>query len=196
MFGCRTAFGVGAGALVLCLASGCGGTTTHYMDGEENVSGTGQAGLGGTPSFGGSSAGRGGASSAGRPTGGASSMEPMPIEGGCPPEERPPPTLECDPFGVNTCEPGFGCYPFVEHPGGSGCDAQVYGTRCLVAGSGTQGQLCGAESGDWCAPGHVCVVGQRAGKRCAVLCRPGVAAQCTGGLVCGDLDVAGFGVCG
>jgi hypothetical protein len=56
--------------------------------------------------------------------------------------------------------------------------------------------LCGDAQGDWCAPGFVCVVGQRAGKRCAALCKLGAPNSCTGGLVCGELDVAGFGVCG
>ena len=84
----------------------------------------------------------------------------------------------------------MGCYPFVEHPEGLGCDAQVYGTICLPGGVGTQGAICGDDTGDICAPGFVCVVGQRAGKRCAALCDPGGEDTCTGGLICGDLDVA------
>ena len=55
---------------------------------------------------------------------------------------------------------------FVDHPQGSGCDQQRYGTVCLAAGQGKQGDLCGDGAGD-CAEGFVCVVGQRAGKRCA-----------------------------
>jgi hypothetical protein len=113
-------------------------------------------------------------------------------------EELPPPTIQCDPYnpGSGECPAGAGCYPFVEHPEGKGCDAQVYGTVCGVAGVGTQGDRCGDDIGDYCAPGFVCVVGQRAGKRCAALCEPGSDDQCKGGLICGDLDVAGFGVCG
>jgi hypothetical protein len=111
-------------------------------------------------------------------------------------QELPPPELECDPFTFGSCPGGSGCYPFVDHPDGSGCDQQRYGTVCLPPGTGTQGSLCGEDSGDYCAPGFVCVVGQRAGKRCASLCKLGGVNQCTGGLICGELDVAGFGVCG
>lgn len=129
--------------------------------------------------------------------GGSSSVEPDPIDTGCPIQEPPPPDLQCDPFDTGSCGPGSGCYPYVDHPEGGGCEQQRYGTACGPAGSGTQGALCGGGFGDdWCAPGFVCVVGQRAGKRCAQLCQLGAINQCSGGLVCGDLDVAGFGVCG
>jgi hypothetical protein len=84
----------------------------------------------------------------------------------------------------------------VEHPEGRGCDAQLYGTICMPAGVGTQGMICGDDTGDICAPGYVCVVGQLAGKRCAALCDPSAVNSCVGGLICGNLDVAGFGVCG
>jgi hypothetical protein len=144
---------------------------------------TGRAGSGGSA-----------AGTASTPDGGL--IDPEPVETGCNPENLPPPEIECDPFGANTCGPGRGCYPFVDHPEGSGCDQQRYGTVCLSAGQGTQGQLCGETASDWCAPGFVCVVGQRAGKRCAALCELGTANTCKGGLICGDLDVAGFGVCG
>lgn len=200
MFGCRTTIGAGSSALVLALAFGCGGATAHNPDGEPTGAVAGQAGsLGkGGNSAGGSSsrAGSGGSAGSRNLGGGGGGMDPPPITGGCKPEDLPPPRVECDPFGSNTCGDGAACYPFVEHPGGSGCDAQTYGTRCLPIGSGTQGQLCGEEVGDWCSGGHVCVVGQRAGKRCAALCQPNVADQCSGGLICGDLDVSGFGVCG
>jgi hypothetical protein len=121
---------------------------------------------------------------------------PDPVDSGCEMTELPPPRLDCDPFATGSCGPGAGCFPFVEHPEGSGCDQQVYGTICLPAGQGRQGALCGDDVGDFCADGFVCVVGQRAGKRCAALCKLGEANQCSGGLICGELDVAGFGVCG
>jgi hypothetical protein len=123
-------------------------------------------------------------------------VDPDPVETGCTTAELPAPDIECDPFTAGTCDPGFGCYPFVDHPAGAGCDQQRYGTICLPAGNGSQGALCGDDAKDWCAPGFVCVVGQRAGKRCAALCELGTPNTCQGGLICGDLDVAGFGVCG
>lgn len=197
MFGCRTGFGVGCCALAFGFIFGCGGAVTHSDgDGEEpgaGASGPIKPGRGGTAAGGSSSVagnpGRAGAG--GRPVG-----EPDPVDTACPIEELPPPSIECDPYRSDDCGAGAGCYPFVEHPEGKGCDAQIYGTVCLVAGIGTQGDLCGDDINDWCAPGFVCVVGQRAGKRCAALCEPGVVNQCAGGLICGDLDVSGFGVCG
>jgi hypothetical protein len=185
---------------VLALALGCGGPTSHNPDGEP-MSTAGQAGnvgAGGATGKGGSSsrAGTSGTSGSRNLGGGGAGMDPPPVTTECKPEDLPPPSVECDPFGVNTCGPGAACFPFVDHPEGSGCGAQNYGTRCAPTGVGTQGQLCGEEVGDWCAAGHVCVVGQRAGKRCAALCQPGVPDQCSGGLICGDLDVSGFGVCG
>jgi hypothetical protein len=197
MFGSRSGFGVGCCALALGLFVGCGGAVTHSgNDGEDP--GAGASGPN-KPGTGGSSAG-GSSSVAGKPgragAGGQPLNEPDPVHTACPVEELPPPSIECDPFSSDDCGPGAGCYPFVEHPEGKGCDAQIYGTICLVAGAGTQGDLCGDDIGDWCAPGFVCVVGQRAGKRCAALCEPGAENQCSGGLICGDLDVSGFGVCG
>jgi hypothetical protein len=179
---------------VLGLVVGCGGAVTDSDD---------EIGSGGTPAqpsnragftSGGSSgvAGMlGSAGSAGKPI-----KDPPPVNTACPPEELPPPSLQCDAYSTGDCGAGAGCYPFVEHPEGRGCDAQVYGTICQPAGFGTQGMLCGDETGDICAPGFVCVVGQLAGKRCAALCDPLGENTCTGGLLCGDLDVAGFGVCG
>lgn len=198
MFGSRTAIGVGCCALALALAIGCGGAVEH---------GDGGAG---SPGVGGKAAGRAGASSVSGFTGRAGSagyagtevapdgglVDPDPVETGCRPEDLPPPELACDAFTAGSCGPDAGCYPFVDHPEGSGCDQQRYGTVCLPAGHGKQDQLCGEAESDWCAPGFVCVVGQRAGKRCAALCELGAPNKCSGGLICGDLDVAGFGVCG
>ena len=194
MLGCRTAIGVGCCALALFWGVGCGGATTHSDD---------EPGSGGTsskPSNRGGYATGGSSSTAGtRNTAGSAGKpvnDPPPVNTACPPEELPPPSLECDAQVSGSCGPGLGCYPFVEHPEGRGCDAQIYGTICLPGGVGTQGVVCGDETGDICAPGFVCVVGQRAGKRCAALCDPAGEDTCTGGLICGDLDVAGFGVCG
>jgi len=190
---------MGSFALAAALAAGCGGAVSH--NGDDAAAGQGPGGTRGSKagsSFGGSSAapGRAGSSgSAGYVSAGGSLMDPDPVDTGCPMQELPPPDVQCDPFTKGVCGAGAGCYPFVDHPQGSGCDQQRYGTICLVAGQGKQGDLCGDGATD-CAEGFVCVVGQRAGKRCAALCKLGATNQCTGGLICGDLDVAGFGVCG
>lgn len=203
MFGCRTAFGVGSFALALSLAFGCGGSVVQGNgDGEPEPSGGFGGSVSGSGGAAGSRAGTGGnlgmAGSAGSSAqaGRGGSPEPDPVDTGCADIDLPPPNLQCDPFDPAACGPGFGCYPYVDHPEGSGCDQQQYGTACAPAGSGTQGALCGGGLDDWCAAGFVCVVGQRAGKRCAQLCELGRPQQCSGGLVCGELDVAGFGVCG
>ena len=191
---------MGSFALALALASGCGGAVSHNDD--TPSAGHGQGGTHTTragSSFGGSSGapGRAGSSgSSGDLSTGGSLVDPEPVDAGCPMQDLPPPDMQCDPFTKGMCGAGAGCYPFVDHPQGSGCDQQHYGTVCLTAGQGKQGDLCGDDTGDFCAEGFVCVVGQRAGKRCAALCKLGATNQCTGGFICGDLDVAGFGVCG
>lgn len=200
MFGCRTAFGVGCFALALGAALGCGGSVVRGgREGEPEPSGGSASGSSGAAGSRAGSGGNGGsiAGSAGNAAqaGRGGESEPDPVDTGCPEEELPPPDLQCDPFDLASCGPGLGCYPYVDHPEGSGCDQQRYGTACAPAGAGTQGSLCGGDA-DWCAAGFVCVVGQRAGKRCAKLCDLGSTQQCSGGLVCGELDVAGFGVCG
>jgi hypothetical protein len=179
---------------VLSWVVGCGGATTHSDEDPSSGASAGKpSNRGGFASGGstGTAGTRNTAGSAGKPV-----KEPPPVNIACPPEELPPPSLECDVQVPGSCGPGLGCYPFVEHPEGLGCDAQLYGTICLSSGVGTQGAVCGDETNDICAPGFVCVVGQRAGKRCAALCDPQGEDTCTGGLICGDLDVAGFGVCG
>ena len=184
-------------------AFGCGGAVSHTDDVPSAGTGSGvggaQNGHAGVSSGGSSSVagkpGRAGSSGA-EPTAGSGVVDPPPVETGCPMEDLPPPDLECDAFTAGSCGAGSGCYPFVDHPEGSGCDQQHYGTVCLPAGQGEQGAVCGNGDADWCSPGFVCVVGQRAGKRCAALCKLGGVNQCAGGLICGDLDVAGFGVCG
>ncbi|HEY6081608.1 MAG TPA: hypothetical protein VIW29_22490 [Polyangiaceae bacterium] len=201
MFGSRTAIGVGCCALLVALI-GCGGAVEH--SGDEPSVGTGgrtgtpsqhKAGSAGVPTAGSTSVA---GASAGTASGGFPNLpdDPPPVTSGCDTAGEPPVTNECDPFGASSCLAGMACYPFVDHPEGDGCGTQTYGTVCLPNGIGTQGMHCGDETGDWCAAGHVCVVGQRAGKRCAKLCQLGKADQCQGGLVCADLDVAGYGVCG
>jgi hypothetical protein len=198
MFGCRTAIALGCYALAFGLAVACGGSVAHNDPSAAPGAGGSASSKAGSRAVAGSSPGRAGsggyAGTETPPDGGMT--EPDPIDTGCTAAELPPPDLECDPFDANSCGAGAGCYPFVDHPEGSGCDQQRYGTTCLWAGQGTQGVLCGQEVGQGCAPGFVCVIGQRTGKRCAALCELGSPNTCKGGLICGDLDVAGFGVCG
>lgn len=197
MFGCRTAIGAGCYALAFGLAVACGGSVEHNDGSAGPGTGGGASSKAGARSGAGTPGRAGSGGYAGTetlPDGGL--VDPEPIETGCTAAELPPPDLECDPFDASSCGPAAGCYPFVDHPEGSGCDQQRYGTICLPAGQGTQGVMCGDSVSAGCAPGFVCVVGQRAGKRCAALCELGAPNTCKGGLICGDLDVAGFGVCG
>lgn len=191
------AFGAACIALALGAVAGCGGSIEHGGPAVDAGSGQGgssaQAGAG----RGGSSSGRGGggAASAGTGQGGRVIVDPEPVDTGCPEQDPLPPDNRCDPFTAGSCAAGLACYPYVDHPEGDGCEQQRYGTVCAPSGAGVQGDLCGDEAGG-CAPGFVCVVGQRPGKRCAALCRIGQPNACSGGLLCGDLDVSGFGACG
>jgi hypothetical protein len=116
------------------------------------------------------------------------------VDPGCPDAEPPPELIECNPYTQEGCDLGEGCYPYVDHPFGTGCNYQQYGTVCVFAGSGTQGALCGDGSAD-CAPGFLCVIGAQAGKRCAQICPLDGSAECPGGLICGETDVESVGVC-
>jgi hypothetical protein len=198
MLGFRMALGATCAALALGAAAGCGGSVEH--GGPSAEAGTGQGGAvgkAGASSGGSTSPGRGGsgAATAGGSQAGSAIVDPDPVDAGCPEQDPLPPDLQCDPFTSGSCGAGLGCYPFVEHPDGNGCEPQHYGTVCAPAGSRIQGESCGDDTSH-CAPGFVCVVGQRAGKRCSALCQLGKANGCSGGLLCSDLDVAGFGVCG
>jgi hypothetical protein len=115
---------------------------------------------------------------------------------GCPDEDPPPPLVECDPFGDGSdCDLGLACYPYVDHPFGEGCGIQQYGALCQVPGTGQQGARCG-DGVTSCAAGFVCVVGTTTGARCGELCPLDGTDDCPLGLICGELDVEGFGVCG
>jgi hypothetical protein len=117
------------------------------------------------------------------------------VDPGCPDAGPPTQVDECDPFAVvTTCPNGQGCFPFVDHPFGEGCGAQSFGTVCLAAGTGHQGADCG-DGTDGCASGFVCVVGSQPGKHCVQLCRMSEPDSCPRGMICGELDVEGYGVC-
>lgn len=167
----------------------CGGTVVTSVDDSGGGAGRGHAGRAGHAGRGNSIAGSGG-------------NDPFPdagfdayVDPGCPDVGAPVEIRECDPFAiVSTCPVGQGCFPFVDHPFGAGCDAQSFGTACRPAGTGKQGDICG--SGDQsCAAGFVCVVGSQPGKHCVQLCHIGEQKVCPAGMICGELDVEGYGVC-
>ena len=117
------------------------------------------------------------------------------VDPGCPDVGAPTEFNECDAFSPNpSCPPGEGCFPFVDHPFGEGCGVQSFGTECRPAGEGRQGDICGTGT-ESCASGFVCVVGAQPGKHCVQLCPVGSEKACPAGLICGDLDVEGYGVC-
>jgi len=172
----------------------CGGTLKVVPGGSGGASSAGSAGSG----HGGHSNGRAG--SAGSPTAGSGAPATDAgfdayVDPGCPDVGAPVRVDQCDAFAASSgCPPELGCYPFVDHPFGDGCGVQTFGTECRLAGSGKQGDECGGD-GDGCASGYVCVVGSQPGKHCVQLCPVGVSSACPPGLICGDLDVEGFGVC-
>lgn len=100
------------------------------------------------------------------------------------------PLAETDPERSSDCPEFEGCYPYVHYPSAP-CEPETFGTRCDLAGTGLQGDGCNDIR---CAPGFLCVVTGR-GMECAELCPlPGVN-SCADGLICGSLDIDGFGVC-
>jgi len=169
----------------------CGGSVVVSGDGNAGAAGAGHAGRSGH-------AGRG---NAGASNGGGGATHPADAgfdaydDPGCPDVGAPTQINECDPFAATpTCPVGQGCFPFVDHPYGQGCEAQSFGTVCRDAGMGRQGDSCGS-AGNGCAAGFVCVVGSKPGKHCVQLCPVGAQKVCPAGLVCGELDVEGYGVC-
>jgi hypothetical protein len=120
--------------------------------------------------------------------------EPPPfIDPGCPPASELPPIDECDPLAaVSGCSEGESCFPYVDYPSGP-CEVERYGTTCLPAGPGTQGDSCASQA---CAADHICVSTGR-GTQCARLC--GLASDaprvCAPGLLCLPIDIEGFGGC-
>jgi hypothetical protein len=100
--------------------------------------------------------------------------------------------MECDPFaGYTGCGAGERCTPFVQYAA-TECQREVFGTMCVVAGTGVQGDDCTRTT---CAEHHVCVTtGQ--GNQCVRLCTlTGGLDDCPPGLLCQPLDVDGFYIC-
>lgn len=175
------------------LVASCGGQSTVIPGdhGEETAGSGGSAGSRGGGTGRGGSSGTGGSSAA---TGGMAG-EPVFIDPGCPDAAAPEGFVECDVFGTGAdCPSGFGCYPYITHPFGEGCDQQSFGAVCAPAGPGTQGAFCDGGA-NICAPGYLCVVGAQAGKRCMRICPLDGSAQCAPGLICGKTDAHGIGVC-
>ena len=107
-----------------------------------------------------------------------------------------PPALEaytCDPFkpSGNGCMPDESCQIYVEYPS-TPCGQEVYGSTCLAAGPGKQGDGC--EGGFDCSSGFVCVI-TGSGTQCVQLCKVNGPSGCTPGFVCEPIDVKGFGGC-
>lgn len=188
---------------VLCSAlfglAACGGQAAEGEGGEPSSGGTSggvaSGGVGAISASGGRVAtgggSFGGASLAGGTSGGSTFVDP-----GCPDIDPPEPLRECDPLGSELqCPFGTGCYPFVDHPFGSGCGTQTYGAMCILSGSGKQGAACG-DATDGCAPSFVCVVGAHPGRHCAKLCTFDGLNNCPSGFFCDDVDIEGYGVCG
>ncbi|HYP98595.1 MAG TPA: hypothetical protein VER96_07975 [Polyangiaceae bacterium] len=165
----------------------CGGTVVTTADGSGGAAGRGHAGR--TGQAGRSSiAGSGGSDTL--PDAGFDAY----VDPGCPDVGAPVEVKECDPFATTpTCPDGEGCFPFVDHPQ-VGCDPQRFGAECRPSGTGQQGDTCGSP-GQSCAAGFVCVVGSQPGKHCVQLCRIGSQKACPAGMICGELDVEGYGVC-
>jgi hypothetical protein len=192
--------------LPLCLAYACGGKTDSDADDDPDGKGGKQMG----PDAGDAGSAGGGAGGADRDAGpdaaldaalDASDAEPADsgpdvyVDPGCPDAAPPPSTEECDVFSdPSGCPEGLGCYPYVEHPYGEGCDVQTFGSVCLPAGSAGQGEEC-ASGATGCAPGYACVVGAQSGKRCVKMCDLDAPNTCGDGLICGETDVEGVGVC-
>lgn len=177
------------GPLAFVFALACGG---------ESVEGDPADGTGGRAQRGGSGGAAGGASatSGGSTSGSGGRPAPDYVEPECPAAPPPAGTRECEPFGDGTdCPLGYACYPYVQHPYGEGCDAQTFGTRCRSVGTGVQGDVCGSGT-DGCAAGYLCVIGLQSGRRCAKMCTFDGESGCEAGLICGDTDVEGYGVCG
>ncbi len=115
------------------------------------------------------------------------------VDPGC--KDKPPPLedFQCDADHQNSsgCFQGEGCYIYVQYPDDP-CGQEIYGSVCLPAGVGQQGDFCGGATD--CAPGLACVV-TGSGTQCVELCPLVGPSDCPSGLVCEPIDVEGFGGC-
>lgn len=170
--------------VVLSLPLGCGG---HVDEWGKGTGGARDGGSGGAWTGGSGGVGAGATESGG--TGGTPYVEPE-----CPDVEPVPAELECDPLDpLVGCGDGMGCYPYFDYPEGD-CGAPTFGAYCAFADTGEQGDFCGGTLG-YCAPGYMCVVGAAGGARCVKTCALDGSTECPDGLICGETDVRGYGVC-
>lgn len=173
--------------LTSVLVGACSGKiVTVTDDGEDSSGGSGgMTSTGGTAGTGGDFMLTGGSPATG---GGDPYVDPE-----CPDEEPPETIPECDPLDpYKDCPTGYGCYPYLEYPFGEGCGHATFGAVCIPAGVGEQGEFC---DDTYCAPGYMCVVGATGGKRCGQICEPIRDHMCPPGLICGETDIQGYGVC-
>jgi len=193
--------------LPLCLAYACGGMTSSSDDdgrggkiiqpdgGKTPPSDGGEGGTGNVGVDAGIDAEPDAEPPPDASTGGTDAGPDVYEDPGCPDVPPPPAVIECDVFSEPSgCGPGLGCYPYVDHPYGEGCDLQSFGAVCIPVGSGVQGSECDNDS-DGCAAGYACVVGAQSGKRCVKICDLNAPNSCGDGLICGETDVEGVGVC-
>jgi hypothetical protein len=185
-------------AALAFVALACAGRSTFVSGDDDTASGAagrgGKSGRAGAGGAGGSMqhAGRGG--SAGSATGG-STTDPPYDDPGCPDAAAPQAIVECSVFnGVSTCGDGLACKPDIEHPYGTGCGIEVINMRCVLPGSGQQGDSCDGGMSD-CAEGFICVLGASHGARCLRMCPLDGSTRCPSGYVCGPTDADGIGVC-
>ncbi|MBM4358495.1 MAG: hypothetical protein FJ096_10350 [Deltaproteobacteria bacterium] len=112
---------------------------------------------------------------------------------GCP--DAPPPLEDytCDPFALDGggCLAGEACQIYVQYPS-EPCGQEIYGSACVPAGTGVQGEGC--MGGQDCGAGFVCVI-TGSGTQCVQLCKLDGPSGCPSGLVCEPIDVKGFGGC-
>ena len=124
--------------------------------------------------------------------GGADGDTPY-VDPGCPQKTKIQGPVECDARAQIGCSPGEECVPYVQY--GRDCNTETIGTQCIAAGAGVQGDDC-SDPAEGCAPGFVCAT-SGTGLRCAALCDgTSPTSGCPAGLLCVDLDVDGYFVCG
>jgi hypothetical protein len=110
---------------------------------------------------------------------------------GCPRVVEPIEQHDCDPLlPTQGCNSGRECFPYVDYPSGP-CEPEIFGSRCELPGPGVQGDWCDFVG---CRGGFLCVASGR-GTVCAQLCALPGENTCAPGLICGSVDIKGYGVC-
>lgn len=123
-------------------------------------------------------------------------QEPPPLpqstfeEPGCPEPAERLQRIACERDVEDACPAGQGCFPFVNYPANP-CEPETFGTRCEPVGDAVQGQSCVRRN---CADGFLCV-STGGGTQCAQICELPGPNTCAAGLICGSVDIEGFGVC-